>query len=147
MSGEVGISKPAQPEDLIVFSDMIRMGARVVFDKNEALADEVELPAKLRLEVGFMTDTAAGDQKVKLRCEVRFVAPDGVVSDWKANKICYEGNLADTAGDWTLIPLDFKFIPEKTDLNGASGVEVQVTDEVSGLRKVMMPTYGWMGGA
>lgn len=142
----VGPDVAAQPEDLIVFSDQIRMGARVVLDADESLAHEVTEPSLLRLEVGFMTDKAAGNQQVRLRCKIRFVAPDKTVGGFQKNDICYEGNLADTAGTWTLLKLKFKFRPQVSDLNGASGVWVQVTDELSDTEKVLMPTYGWMGG-
>lgn len=142
----VGPDVAARPESLIVFSDQIRMGARVVFDADESLAAEVTTPALLRLEVGFMTDKAAGDQQVRLRCKIRFVAPDKTVGAFQKNDICYEGNLADTAGKWTLLKLKFKFRPQVSDLNGASGVWVEVTDDLSDTAKVMMPTYGWMGG-
>ncbi len=136
----------AKPEDLRVFDDRIRMAARLVFQGTEDLAAEVPKPAHIDLQMGFMTSKDVAADDVRLRCKVFFVNPKNRISRMAKDVICFEGNLGAVAGKWVLMDLPMTFRPVATDLNGTSGVRVEVKDEISGAEQYFMPTYNWQGG-
>lgn len=139
--------KAAQPEHLQVFDPRIRMAARIVFKGGDRLADRVTGPAVLRVEMGFITSKDVPHDTVRLRCRYLFVAPDNTSSEVMDQRLCWQGNLGDVAGQW--VPMDkarFDFRPDPTDPNGTHAVHVEVTDEISGRVKVFLPSYDWQGG-
>lgn len=136
----------ASPEDLQVFDDRIRMAARLVFSGTDDLADRVDKPARIDLEMGFMTSADVAPEDVRLRCKVFFVDPGNQVSRIAKDVICYKGNLGEVAGKWVPMRLDFTFKPVTSDPKGTSGVRVEVKDQVSGEVAYFMPTYDWQGG-
>ncbi len=135
----------ARPEALIVFSDEIRMGARLVGETGDALVMALDAPATIKMQAGFWTDAKA-TSKVRLRCQARFVMADGRIGNEVMNTICHSGDLAKTANSWTLLDADLLFIPDLTDPAGIMGVELRVTDEVGGTTGVLQPTFDWQGG-
>lgn len=139
--------RPPQPEDLRVFDDRMRMGARLVFEGSEDLAFEVKKPVHIELQMGFITSADVPAQDVRLRCKVFFVNPRNHISRMARDVICHEGNLGAVAGSWVPMALDLTFRPVATDLNGTSGVRIEVKDELSGAEQYFMPTYNWQGGA
>ncbi|GEM_PF-7005619 len=146
---ETPMRMTAKPEALIVFSRDLRMGARIVNEAGTGVIASLSKPALIQLEAGFWTDkrlkTASGTM-VRLRCTARFVMADGSRSKVVLNKICHKGDLAKTADAWTLMPLNFRFRPVASDPAGVMGVELTVTDEISGKTGVMLPTFDWQGG-
>jgi hypothetical protein len=138
----------AQPEDLKVFDDRMRMGARVTFKvAKDLLAREVEVETTLRLELGFITSADVAPDRVRLRCEAWFVGPDNTVGERVMNRICWQGSLGDVAGQW--VPMakgTLDFLPQAEDANGTWGVHVVVTDERTGRQQSFLPTWRWTGG-
>lgn len=145
---ETPVKMIARPEALIVFSKDLRLGARIV-DKNDALVASLQTPVEIDLEAGFWTDksiTEPGVKTVRLRCTARFVMADGSRGKQVLNTLCHEGDLADTANAWTQMQIGLRFRPVASDPAGVMGVELTVTDELSGKTGVMMPTFDWQGG-
>jgi hypothetical protein len=135
-----------RPEDLKVFDPRLRMAARLVFQGTEELARDVPKAAHIDLQMGFMTSADVAADDVRLRCRVFFVNPKNHISRKARDQICFDGNLGAVAGQWVVMDISTTFRPVATDLNGTSGVRVEVTDEVSGTVQYFMPTYGWQGG-
>lgn len=133
-----------QPEALGVFSDELRMGARIVMDGTEDLATAVRGKDVMALQFGFWTDAAA-EGPVKLRCTASFVMADGKKSKIVKDGICHDGDLADTRDSWTQSDWVLKFHNTETDIVGTGAVMLTVTDELSGDKIVLAPTYRWLG--
>lgn len=138
--------KAAKPEHLQVFDDRMRMAARLVFQGTEDLARDVPKAAHIDLQMGFITSKGVAADDVRLRCKVFFVDPKNHISRKAKDVICFEGNLGAVAGQWVPMALDLTFRPVATDLNGTSGVRVEVKDELSKAEQYFMPTYNWQGG-
>ena len=146
---ETPLKMTARPEALIVFSDDLRMGARIVDKSGDKLVASLNAPEEITLQAGFWTDksiTKRGVKSVRLRCTARFVMADGSRGKKVLNTICYKGDLADTANTWTLMKVGLRFRPVVTDPAGVMGVELTVTDELSGTTGVLIPTFDWRGG-
>ena len=134
------------PQVWLKIDPELSVRARILHDKTGVLADEVTEPEVLRLEVAFTAVDGARDREVRFTCRVRFVDPGAEWSDAVADKPCYAGRLADGAGVFQLLDLDLRFRPQRSDPSGTAGVMVSVTEEVSGERKALVPTYRWKGG-
>ena len=135
---------PAQPEVLIEFDKRMRMGARIVVDRGEALASEVTKAVQLRFEVGFITSAEVKADDVRLTCKISFVEADGSIGAPVREGVCWEGNLGDVAGKWALIGAPLNFRPRREDPVGATGVLLRIRDEISRKERKVMPTFGWM---
>lgn len=133
-----------QPEALAVFSDELRVGARIVMDIDESLATAVHGTDVMALQFGFWTDEAA-DGPAKLICKASFVMADGTKSKVIKEGVCFEGDLKDFRDSWTQSNWVLKFHNTKTDIVGTAAVMLTVTDEVSGDQVVLAPTYRWLG--
>ena len=147
-AGDKGLPKvgahDAQPEHLIEFDKRMRMGARIVVDRTEDLAAEVTKAVQLRFEVGFMTSADVAPDDVRLHCTISFVEADGSVGAPVRDRVCWEGNLGDVAGKWTLIDAPLLFRPQRDDPVGATGVLLVIKDEISRRERKLMPTFGWV---
>ena len=66
--------------------------------------------------------------------------------DEQGNPTVATARRAVAKGEWVLLEVTTDFIPEATDPTGTSGVELTVSDRVSGASLVLMPTYGFSGG-
>lgn len=140
-------TRTAGPEYLTVFSDRMRMGARIVTSAEGALAAQVATTDWLRLELGFITSANVAPGKVRLRCDIRFVGPDAASSAPVQSSLCWQGDLADVAGKWVPMPDGYlRFHPQAGDANGPWGVRVEVRDELSTDKAVLTPIYQWTGG-
>lgn len=139
-------TKAPKPEHLQVFDDRIRMGARLVFEGTEDLAFDVPKPAHIDLQLGFITSADVAADDVRLRCKVFFVSPRNRISRKIKDEVCFDGNLGAVAGQWVPMALELTFRPVATDLNGTSGVRIEVKDEISGAEQYFMPTYNWQRG-
>jgi hypothetical protein len=140
-------TRTAGPEFLTVFSDRMRMGARIVTSVDGALAAQVATTDWLRLELGFITSGNVAPGKVRLRCDIRFVGPDAASTAPVQSSLCWQGDLADVAGQW--VPMTdgyLRFHPQAGDINGPWVVRVEVQDELSTDKAVLTPTYHWTGG-
>lgn len=133
-----------QPEALGVFSDDLRMGARIVLDGTEDLATAVTGKQVMALQFGFWTDKAAKGL-VRLNCSAAFVAPDGTKGEVVKDGLCYDGDLVETADSWTQSGWELKFHATESDEPGTAAVMLTVTDEISGEKIVLAPTYRWLG--
>lgn len=141
----VGTADP-QTEHLGLIGDDIRIGARLLFDGTEDPAATLDRRRAVLLEVGFLVNQKSADRAIRLHCRIRFVDPTGAKGDVANDGLCYQGQLADLKGKWVVLPLNFRFKPQKADPNGTWGVEVAITDEETGEGVVLMPTYRWTGG-
>ncbi len=135
---------PAQPEVLIEFDKRMRMGARIVVDRGEALASEVTKAVQLRFEVGFMTSADVKADDVRLHCTLSFVEADGSIGAPVRDGVCWEGNLGDVAGKWTPVGEPLNFRPRLDDPVGATGVLLRIRDEIGKRERKLMPTFGWL---
>jgi len=147
MAGEgelrLGAAEP-RPEALAVFSDDLRMGARIVLDGTEDLATAVTGQQVMVLQFGFWTDKAAKGL-VRLHCSAAFVAPDGTQGAVVKDGLCHDGDLIETADSWTQSDWELKFHATDGDQPGTAAVMLTVTDEISGEKIVLAPTYRWLG--
>jgi len=135
-----------EPEVLKVFDDRMRMGARLVFSGSEDLALDVTQARKIDLQMGFITSADAVADDVRLRCVVRWVSPDGILSEPVRDVVCFEGNLGDVAGQWVPMSLDLTFRPDPDDAPGNTGVQVIVTEELTGTEVYFVPSFFWRAG-
>lgn len=135
-----------EPEVLKVFDDRIRMGARLVYSGSEDLALDVTEVRKIDLQMGFISSKDVARDDVRLHCVARWVDPDGIVSDPVREGTCFEGNLGDVAGQWVTLDLPLTFRPNRQDQRGNTGVQVIVTDEISGAELYLVPSFYWRGG-
>ena len=136
-----------RPEDLKVFDPRMRMAARLVFKGTENLAAHVKKPTAIELQMGFITSADVPADQVRLRCKMFFVDPKNQISHQVKDEICFSGNLGVVAGQWVAMQITTVFRPTTQDMNGTSGVRIEVTDEATGAVQYFMPTYDWQGGA
>jgi hypothetical protein len=142
---KVGNADP-RTEHLGLIGDDIRIGARLLFDGTDEPAAEIDRRRTVLLEVGFLVNDKSADRAIRLHCRIRFVDPTGAKGDAAKDGLCYQGQLADLKGKWIVLPLNFRFKPQKADPNGTWGVEVAISDEETAEGVVLMPTYRWTGG-
>lgn len=141
----LGAAAP-MPEDLNLMKNGLRVGARVVVAGTEEPAMTSAPGDHLRFEAGFLpgADLAPGD--AVLDCTLRFVSARGERGNPVMSGLCFDGARAVAKGEWVLLDVTTEFMPEASDPSGTSGVELTVTDSVSGASLVLMPTYGFSGG-
>lgn len=142
---KVGTAAP-QTEQLGLIGNDIRIGARLLLDGTEEPAVKVGRGQKILLEVGFLVNQKSADRPIRLHCRIRFVQPSGEVGATAEDGLCFAGKLKSLKGKWTILPLNFRFKPQRGDPNGTWGVEVAITDEETAEGVILMPTYGWAGG-
>lgn len=143
VSLQLGKADP-QPEALAVFSDDLRMGARIVMDGTEDLATAVTGKAVMALQFGFWTDAEAKGL-VRLQCSAAFVGPDGKKGAVVKEGLCFDGDLIERQDSWTQSEWDLKFHASNEDVPGTAAVMLTVTDEITGQKIVLAPTYRWLG--
>ncbi len=135
-----------EPEVLKVFDDRMRMGARLVYSGSEDLALDVTEVRKIDLQMGFITSADVARDDVRLRCVASWVSPDGIVSEPVRDGVCFEGNLGDVAGQWVPMAIGLTFRPNPDDAPGNTGVQVIVTEELTGAEVYFVPSFFWRAG-
>ena len=139
-------SAAPMPEDLNLMKNGLRVGARVVVAETEDPA-MVSAPGDvLRFEAGFLPGADLAPGGAVLDCTLRFVSARGERGQPVKSGRCFDGARAVAKGEWVLLDVTTEFIPETSDPSGTTGVELTVTDGVSGATLVLMPTYGFSGG-
>lgn len=141
----LGTATP-MPEDLNLMKNGLRVGARVVVAGTEDPAMTSAPGDQLRFEAGFLPGADLPPGGAVLDCTLRFVSARGERGQPVMSGPCFDGTQAVAKGEWVLLEVTTDFIPEATDPTGTSGVELTVSDRVSGTSLVLMPTYGFSGG-
>lgn len=140
-------STPPQPEHLAVMDNGLRVGARVVVAETGEPAMSSVPGDLLRFEAGFLPGADLAPGGAVLDCTLRLVSARGEHGQPVKTGPCFDGARAVATGEWVLLDVTTDFMPEASDPTGTSGVELLVTDRVSGAELVLMPTYGFGGGA
>ena len=147
LGGDRGLGTAApMPEDLNLMKNGLRVGARVVVAGTEEPAMTSAPGDHLRFEAGFLPGADLPTGGAVLDCTLRFVSARGDRGQPVMSGPCFDGTRAVAKGEWVLLEVTTDFIPEATDPTGTSGVELTVSDRVSGTSLVLMPTYGFSGG-
>lgn len=141
----LGAATP-MPEDLNLMKNGLRVGARVVMVESEGPAMTSAPGDHLRFEAGFLPGADLAPGAAVLDCTLRFVSARGERGQPVKSGPCFDGARAVAKGEWVLLDVTTEFTPETADPTGTSGVELTVTDGVSGATLVLMPTYGFSGG-
>jgi hypothetical protein len=135
------------PEEWTKIDGDLSIRARILRDATGALADVVTRPEVLRVAVEFHAREGAADRPVRLVCSAMFYDAEGEGSDYVfRDKPCYEGRLADAAGQFRAVDFGLKIRPVATDPAGTSAVVVTVRDLVIDDGVSLAPTYDWQGG-
>lgn len=146
LAGELGASATPRPEALNLMKNGLRVGARVVMDGTGDPAMTSAPGDRLRFEAGFLPGADLAPGGAVLTCELRFVSAKGARGKAVKQGTCFDGTRAVAKGEWVLLDIATVFQPTPDDPTGASGVELTLTDSVSGASLVLMPTYGFSGG-
>ena len=118
---------------------------RLVRERDGTLVDHVTKPEVLVLEAYFTTDLAVPDAPIEIDCWIVYRDPHGGAKLMRGPFACYEGRAEDGRGRWQKLNVDYRFLPEKTDMNGTSGMAI-VFSPPSVTNEGIIATYDWQGG-
>jgi hypothetical protein len=136
--------KPPRPE-VVEGAEGGLIKLRIVREKTGELAENLDWPEVLVLEAYFSADITAPDRPLNLDCWIYYRDPKGGATEMKGKFPCYAGRVYDGYGHWQKLNVDYRFVPERTDMNGTSGTAL-LFDPASETNEGIIATYGWRGG-